>query len=248
MTFNLLQIRSFCFFILFIWLSALVPPLSHSAEPTEPQVIIKKVLVKGNDLVSKKQMAPALDLDEGLPMTPELIQQIIANINGYYAGDGYNLVSVSSSENDLHEGVLTVLIDETAEKKWGKPKAEKELAKLVKVGKVPNTEEAKSQALKEILQRLDKERILDGQRKVRILTPEEQEDPARLEKTESVKQSPPKSKPVSVVKKTIAVSPQRQPANVKRKPKWVSRKQLAEMRERLRIMLGRSPAKNEGKN
>jgi hypothetical protein len=109
--------------------------------------LVKHVEVIGNTLVSRKTMARALDMEDGLPLTLGLIREMTGYIKGYYVEKGYHLVEPMVSLQVSSEGKINIYIDEKEEKTWGKPMAESNVAQLVEEGKISDTEDARKQAL-----------------------------------------------------------------------------------------------------
>lgn len=143
---------------LFLSVLFLIVPGKSVAENSKPWV--KKIRVTGNTLIDTYDLDNYLDLGKGLTMTAEIMDMVVSELKANYHYHGYPFIDAYSNLK-TKDGVMTIKVNEKAEYRWGKPRAERAVLKKAFLHDITLPESKKQEIVETLLKGYQKQRKIE---------------------------------------------------------------------------------------
>ena len=103
----------------------IIPQLSLAKEKVP---FVKKINIEGNTLIDPYYLENYMNLENGIPMTLEVMDLVVSELKANYNYHGYPSIEAYSTLK-VKDGIMTIKVDEKKELKWGHPRAERAVLK-----------------------------------------------------------------------------------------------------------------------
>jgi len=116
---------------------------------------IQKVNLEANILFDDQTLGKVVDLGGGIKMTPEIMELLVSEVEGFYSSQGHFLVTVDIPKKRSYKGVLKLRVLETEDIMAGngeEERAKREVEKLIKVTGFKVDKEKKAEVIRKLVQ------------------------------------------------------------------------------------------------
>ncbi len=147
-------------YLMALFLSVLLFIVPGITFASSPQSFVKKIKVIGNTLIDSYDLDKYLDLGNGITMTPEVMDMVISELKSNYQHHGYPFVEAYSILKTKN-GVMTIMVDEKNEYRWGKPRAERAVLKRAFLHNIPLKEQRKKEIMATLMKGYQRQKKIE---------------------------------------------------------------------------------------